>query len=161
MTKNKSVEEAYKHKPKYMVSVLKEFTELFTWLKQISRLDKIEDFVYITDYKKEKSIRLKVFTKKYQYSISARLPRTVNEYVTQTDKNGKVVGESNAPIDKGYLGCMAQTRKPRAGEDWNRGNDLSDGSYSEETWNDIKNDIVAYELVKAVRNSLDKNIPIN
>ena len=45
---------------------------------------------------------------------------------------------------------MVQTRKPRAGEDWNRGNDLADGPYSEETWREIVNDIVAYELVKVV-----------
>ena len=50
--------------------------------------------------------------------------------------------------DKGYLGCTVSTRKPRAGEDWTRGNDLADGPFTKETWQKIKNDIVAYELVK-------------
>ncbi|HJS81334.1 MAG TPA: hypothetical protein VJ742_00700 [Nitrososphaera sp.] len=47
-----------------------------------------------------------------------------------------------------YLGCTATSRKPRAGEDWNRGRDLADGIFSEETWRKILADIVSYELVK-------------
>ena len=39
----------------------------------------------------------------------------------------------------GYLGCVASCRKPRPGEDWTRGNDLSDGKLDEETWNRIIN----------------------
>lgn len=45
-----------------------------------------------------------------------------------------------------YLGCQVETRKPRPGEDWNRGNDLADGNFSEETWLSILKDIIAYEL---------------
>lgn len=45
-----------------------------------------------------------------------------------------------------YLGCIVNSRKPRPGEDWNRGNDLQDGKYSRETWYLILCDIVAYEL---------------
>jgi hypothetical protein len=51
----------------------------------------------------------------------------------------------------GYLGCTASTRKPRAGEDWPRGNDLADGPLSEETWHSILADIVGYELVRVHR----------
>jgi len=131
-------DKAYKHKPKFLISVLKEFGNLFDWLKQISRFSKVEDFIYISDYKKGK-IRLQIFTKDHKYHISACLPRK--------DGNG---------ADSGYLGCIANTRKPRAGENWDRGNDLADGGYGEKTWQEIKNDILAYELVKVVRSSPDK-----
>ena len=50
-----------------------------------------------------------------------------------------------------YLGGVAVARKPRAGEDWTRGNDLADGPFSRETWNKILVDIVAYEAVKIHR----------
>ena len=43
--------------------------------------------------------------------------------------NGKVVGASN---ESSYLGCVAQARKPRAGEDWTRGSDLADGELDDE-----------------------------
>lgn len=49
--------------------------------------------------------------------------------------------------DGGYLGCIASTRKPRAGEDWTRGNDLPDGKLNYETWCKIKDAILRYELV--------------
>ena len=47
-----------------------------------------------------------------------------------------------------YLGCIASSRKPRAGEDWTRGRDLADGSLSEDTWRKILAEIVSYELVR-------------
>lgn len=47
-----------------------------------------------------------------------------------------------------YLGCTVSSRKPRAGETWTRGNDLTDGNLTLDTWNKIKNDIISYELVK-------------
>lgn len=48
----------------------------------------------------------------------------------------------------GYLGCVATARKPRAGEQQHRGNDLADGPLDEATWHRIICDIVSYELVK-------------
>jgi len=53
--------------------------------------------------------------------------------------------------NNGYLGCVVSCRKPRAGEDWTRGNDLPDGPYSYETWQKIKNGILKYELVKVAK----------
>lgn len=50
-----------------------------------------------------------------------------------------------------YLGCIASTRKPRAGEEHTRGNDLPDGPFDEETWRRILAAIVGYELVKIHR----------
>ena len=38
---------------------------------------------------------------------------------------------------KAYLGCITDSRKPRAGEDWTRGNDLPDGDFSKDTFNRI------------------------
>ena len=116
-------------KPLYKLA--SEFPELYNWVKSISRYSKIEDFI-IADYK-ENRITLKFFTKNYQYRVSAKRP------------------ELNIDKDDGYLGCVVQTRKPRAGEDWNRGNDLPDGKYCKETWQRIVNAIVAYELVKYIK----------
>lgn len=50
--------------------------------------------------------------------------------------------------DDGYLGCQASTRKPRAGEDWVRGNDLPDGPFTRDTWEKIKDAIIGYELIE-------------
>lgn len=108
-----------------------EFPELYNWVKSISRYDKIDDFIMI-DYK-ESRMRVKFFTKNHEYRISAKRP------------------EVNVHMDKGYLGCVVQVRKPRAGENWQRGNDLPDGKYCEETWLKIMRGIIAYELVKYIK----------
>ncbi|MHA1816185.1 MAG: hypothetical protein ACTSX1_09285 [Candidatus Heimdallarchaeaceae archaeon] len=52
--------------------------------------------------------------------------------------------------DKGtsYLSCQVSSRKPRAGEDWDRGNDLRDGPLEMETWNQITRDMINYEIVR-------------
>lgn len=105
------------------------FPELAQWLKPLCRFNEgFEDFI-VADYKENK-LRLKFYTKENQYSIVARYP---------------------SKDDLGYLGCMATTRKPRAGEDWNRGRDLADGIYHEETWKEIMSDIISYELVKVAK----------
>lgn len=49
-----------------------------------------------------------------------------------------------------YMGCIASCRKPRAGENWTRGNDLHDGDFSKETFDGVMKDIVRYELVAKV-----------
>jgi len=79
------------------------------------------------------SVRIRIYTETNSYSISACL----------------------AP-GKSYLGCIASSRKPRAGEDWTRGNDLPDGEFWEETWRKILAAIVGYELVKIHRESKAK-----
>jgi len=112
------------------LGVLREnMPELAEWIKSICRYNaKFEDFI-VADYK-ESRLSLSFYTKNYKYSLSARLPN---------------------PDDNGYLGAMVDTRKPRAGEDWNRGNDLADGKYCKETWDRIVADIVSYEIVKVVK----------
>ena len=123
-----------------LILLQKEFSDLGEWLKPLCRFNKVEDFV-IADYK-EKRLRLTIYTKDHSYHISAVLPDRSNFAKIHGDK-----GE----YDDGYLGCISKTRKQRAGEDWNRGNDLADGSYSRETFEAIVNDIVAYELVKVAK----------
>jgi hypothetical protein len=58
------------------------------------------------------------------------------------------VAEEKSDYRLSYLGCTSACRKPRAGEDWNRGNDLADGPLDENTWQKILADIVSYEMVK-------------
>lgn len=61
--------------------------------------------------------------------------------------------------DDGYLACGVTCRKPRAGEGYNRGNDLPDGPFTEETWNTIVYAIVNYELVKLSKYKKPDQIP--
>jgi len=83
------------------------------------------------------AMRFTIFTDTNAYHINAR------------DADGSTRADGSP--DHGYLGCIASCRKPRAGEDWTRGNDLADGALTEETWRCILADIVAYELVKVHR----------
>ena len=108
--------------------------EFYEWLKEISRNSKVVNFV-VPDYKN--GIKVRFYTKENRYSISIKLPEPNRD-----------ASENN---NYGYLGCMVQKRKPQAGEDWNRGADLPDGKYCIETWNKIKNAIIAYELVKVAK----------
>ena len=61
--------------------------------------------------------------------------------------------------DNGYLGCTAKARKPRAGEDWTRGNDLPDGNLSSVTWENILAGIISYELEDIARPQKSKSVP--
>ncbi len=60
-------------------------------------------------------------------------------------------------IKKTYLGCIANSRKPRAGEEGTRGNDLPDGPFTRETWQKILAHIVGYELVKVHKKHASKS----
>ena len=103
--------------------------DIKSWLKEICRWDRFDWFVKVVKDEDETFI-CTVYTHDHKYHIVAH------------DRDNK---------EKNYLGCTASTRKPRAGEDWERGNDLPDGPYTYKTWLQIKNAIVAYELVKVVR----------
>jgi len=101
------------------------------------RFNKFEDVVEVKEDKGESNVggsayefqfKFNIYTESHRYRINAR--------------------DSNE--DDGYLGCTSSVRKPRAGENWTRGNDLADGKFTRATWERIKNDIVAYELVKIV-----------
>lgn len=72
--------------------------------------------------------RITLFTAINKYVISYRIP------------------DGEKP--EGYLGCVAASRMPRAGEEWCRGNDLPDGPFSIATWQKILAHIVSYEMVR-------------
>jgi hypothetical protein len=70
------------------------------------------------------------------------------EFCLYTEDNKYSITAIDREGDDGYLGCVVSCRKARAGEEYNRGNDLPDGPFKEETWNTIIYAIVNYELVK-------------
>lgn len=122
-------------------SLPQEYGEMISWLQEVSRFSKVEDFVQAEC--RSNSMVFHLYTHDYRYTISCR-PMNYHKVEKEGDK---IVAECNMGT---YLGCTVSCRKPRAGEDWTRGNDLSDGKYCYETWQKIKNDIIAFELVKVV-----------
>ena len=111
--------------------------EVVSWLEEICPYKYIEKYI-ICDHnpkvKGKENYNFTFFTKENRYRIG-------------------VVVFSGVPK---YMAASMTTRKPRAGEDWNRGNDLPDGEYSKEKWNSIKAAIIATELVKIVRTQYPK-----
>lgn len=102
--------------------------QIVEWLKLSRRAKyKVEDFTYIN--RKENRLSVVLYTNCNSYSISVR------PYADGT----------------AYLGCTMGCRKPRAGEDWARGNDLADGKFCKETWDKIVADIISCELVDIKR----------
>lgn len=80
-------------------------------------------------------------------------PETVARYMLYTRTNRysiKAVEREGGPTEtrSSYLGCIANCRMPRAGENWTRGSDLADGELTEATWHRILGDILSYEMVK-------------
>lgn len=101
--------------------------QLEEWFRELLyRTNNVEDHFQFVD--REMSINIYFYTKDNRYSITAK---------------------------KEYLGCQVSSRKPRAGEDWTRGNDLPDGKFNRDTWNNIKNAIISYELVKIAKKEID------
>ena len=113
----------------------------FKWrLENIGKHANGHNVEFLTDEIDE--VRVRLYTDNNSYGISARL-------------------NSVGSREGGYMGCIAWSRKPRAGETWTRGNDLADGRLTLETWNKILADIVAYELVeihKTVKASPDEDL---
>lgn len=108
--------------------------EVHALLQELSRYALVESHVEVGDR------RATIYTNTNRYTISYRVP--------------------SAPLDRdGYLGCVAVSRTPRAGEDWCRGNDLHDGPFTAETWHRILADIVSYEMVKVHRPKNTVEIP--
>ena len=61
--------------------------------------------------------------------------------VFSTTKNNYFVRYSDR-----YLGLTVSSRLSRPGETWNRGNDLHDGEFSEDTFTLMLKDVLRYEL---------------
>jgi hypothetical protein len=108
-----------------------QYADFYHWLKSISRYGNIDRTMIICQDNKEdsqsksKRVNIRFWTTDHCYSISAILP--YGDY-------------------KGYLGCIATTRKERVGEFWNRGSDLPDGKYEKKTFDAIIQSIVSYEM---------------
>ena len=73
---------------------------------------------------------------------------TRNRYTIYTEKYSYYITLVERLYKPNYLGCTMSCRKPRAGENWTRGNDLPDGSISRKTWESIKNAIIKNELIQ-------------
>lgn len=104
-------------------------SKLYNWLKSIAKYGNVDRTMIIVDRTElphEKKINVLFYTFEYSYSINAKIPFSANE--------------------KGYLGCVVSARKPKVGEWWTRGSDLSDGNFNDNTWRNIVNDIVRYEI---------------
>lgn len=112
---------------KGLILIAPDFAE---WLQNLVRFGNVDSqaLIQLTNLKDKENIcfRVTLYTTDHCYSIYGYQP---------TEKN-----------PKGYLGAGGQTRKPRVGEDWNRGNDLPDGEYSKKTFEKIVHGIVRYEL---------------
>lgn len=63
-----------------------------------------------------------------------------------TETNCYHIGATWKEYHPQFLWCGGDTRKFRVGENWTRGNDLSDGYFCRETWKNIKNRIIKYEM---------------
>jgi len=82
------------------------------------------------------------------------------KFYIYTNENKYQIVATIRPNDDGYLGCQASTRKKRPGESWHRGNDLPDGVFSKETWNNIMMGIIRYELVSLSNYTKPKRMTI-
>ena len=65
-----------------------------------------------------------------------------SKFVLYTEKHQYIIEAIDRERDEGYISCQVQVRKARAGEDWLRGNDLPDGPFNKDTWDNIINAIV-------------------
>ena len=79
-------------------------------------------------------------------------------FYTKNNRVSLVISPSSSRDGTTYFRCQVSSRKPRAGEDWTRGNDLPDGKFNEDTWIRIKNAIISYELVKIAKRERDYDI---
>lgn len=129
---NQSIKERYHREYGYEIIDWEEMfvitPELATWLKKIVKYGNVDSQILIMRKHESKCLRYRcwLYTNDYRYTFSAHIKFDENE--------------------KDYLGGYVETRKPRPGENWHRGNDLPDGEYTEETFNKIVRAIVAYEL---------------
>jgi hypothetical protein len=108
------------------VAVMASISDLKSWISNL-RYAKWERDVFVAN-ETDDEIKLWLYSDTNLYAIDASNP------------------SEERPL--GYLGCVVSSRKPRAGETWTRGNDLSDGQLTIETWHRILGDIVSFEMVK-------------
>lgn len=105
------------------------FRELESWFKEI--VWDLNGYVLEKEESNDEKTkrRYKIYTRDNRYSIIA-------------------VVDKDEPNSKGYLGCTVTTRKPRPGEEHNRGRDLPDGKFVYDTWSKIVKSILRHEILK-------------
>ena len=116
----------------YFLDLLKnsdhnEIREVHKWIVDLCRWRKPEPAIEVTEYHDDHAgLRciLHLHTEKKRYRIYLRI-----------HQNGKT-----------YMGGSYQLRRYNIGEDWFRGNDLTDGPISHSTWERLKSDIINSEL---------------
>ena len=107
--------------------------EFLIWVKELEdRFPKKHGKAVIEHH--EDRLQVYIFTATHRYSIGAA---------------------------ENYLGCIASTRMPRAGEDWDRSNDLHDGPFGHLTWEGILQDILAYELEELAPPITNETTPVD
>ena len=94
------------------------------WLSELSQFSRLDDHIEIVR-KDINRLSVNIYTNTNRYRITA-----------------------NQQGEADYLGCTANSRKSRAGEDWTRGSDLPDGALNRKTWERIIAGIVSYEMVR-------------
>lgn len=115
--------------------------DIHKWMEQVTRFGRKVfdvDIAYLQD--DQEHYKFYLYTNNNKYAIYARC-----HYLGTSQEQ------------PGYLGCVAQSRKYRPGENWFRGSDLADGPFSEKTWRKILADIVSYELQDVVQTDARKN----
>ena len=121
-----------------MEAKVSKIDELKQWVKDELidiRFNKFEDVVKVIKDEGESNPDRSAYEFRFQFNIYTEIHLYRISAIDRSE-------------DEGYLGCTSSVRKSRAGEDWTRGNDLADGKFTRETWDRIKNDIIAYELIK-------------
>lgn len=122
-----------------MEDIKTRYPDLARWLDRLDRWGKLDQVVLCLETNQENGtpegeVHLDVFlfTEWHEYHLSIRPP---------------LPGAKEDRQRRGYLGGSVKTRAARPGEDWQRGNDLTDGPYHESTFLKIMLDLVSWELV--------------
>lgn len=113
------------------------YGELANSLERLGRFVNIKRSLLIADTPKEDRIRIRFYTGRNVYFISAILG---NHWHDESHPDKPKLA------DDGYLAGSVTCRTPEAGEWWNRGRDLADGPYSRETFEHILLDIIGFEI---------------
>ncbi|WP_341702618.1 hypothetical protein [Ferrovibrio sp.] len=133
--------------------------DVLSWIGELSRFSRTEDHIEIVEVAVEYGKT--GCTSRDLSLLGSELATKERLHVClYTDNNRYHItamweaASHDEPTHRGYLGCGAEARRPRAGEDWTRGSDLADGDISRKTWNYILSDIISYEMVKVHKNSI-------
>jgi len=112
-------------------------------IKDLARYGNVDSVVLVASFDRDLPIspyqfKVYFYTNDNEYCIVVRF---VGYHIL-----GTIDDPTHDAYKNSYMGCTVKTRKQRPGESWQRGNDLPDGKYCTQTWNDIINGILRYEL---------------